>query len=421
MHRSKKTRLLAIGTVAGVLTVLLPTAAAAAPPHRSPFPRIQQSAAYDSATGQVVQFGGLTDVQKVYLHHDTWTWDGTGWTQQHPAHSPSARTDAGMAYDVREGTIVLFGGDPGPTGDTWTWDGSDWTRQHPAHSPPPRDAADMSYDAADGTIVLFGGYDGSYLNDTWTWNGSDWTRQHPAHSPPVRIGGGMAYDDADGRVVLFGGGSNSGLYGDTWTWDGSDWTQQHPAHSPSPRVDWGMVSYDATDGNVVLFGGVAGGIHYYGDTWTWDGSDWTRQHPAHSPPRRAESTTAYDADRGQVLLFGGDGPESRGFTEFGDTWTWDGTDWTQRLGASMSVTPRSGKPGASVQVVLWGFASREQVRLYFVDSAGGKMPLGRVKMDRSGGSFVAVTIPGGATTGLQRLKARGTTTGQVVRVGFVVT
>jgi hypothetical protein len=41
---------------------------------------------------------------------DTWTWDGTTWTQQHPATSPPARGQAAMACDAATGTAVLFGG-----------------------------------------------------------------------------------------------------------------------------------------------------------------------------------------------------------------------------------------------------------------------------------------------------------------------
>ena len=65
-----------------------------------------------------------------------------------------------MAYDAATGTIVLFGGNNAnspPVGDTWTWDGSTWTKQAPATSPSAREVASMAYDAATGTIVLFGG------------------------------------------------------------------------------------------------------------------------------------------------------------------------------------------------------------------------------------------------------------------------
>ena len=76
-----------------------------------------------------------------------------------------------MAYDAATGTVVLFS----TQGRTWTWDGTTWTQQHPAASPPARAEAAMAYDAATGSAVLFGGYDLTLagrvhdLSDTWTW------------------------------------------------------------------------------------------------------------------------------------------------------------------------------------------------------------------------------------------------------------
>jgi hypothetical protein len=102
------------------------------------------------------------------------------WTKQHPAASPSARWDAGMAYDAATGNIVLFGGGSDgdkSLGDTWTWDGSTWTKQHPAARPFTRAYAAVAYDAATSNIVLFGGLHfgcpcTGYLRSTWTWGGS---------------------------------------------------------------------------------------------------------------------------------------------------------------------------------------------------------------------------------------------------------
>ena len=84
-----------------------------------------------------------------------------------------------MAYDAASGAVVLFGGvtEPGDdnSADTWTWDGSAWTEQSPATSPPARSEASMAYDAATSTVVLFGGITGSaghhtWLRGTWTWS-----------------------------------------------------------------------------------------------------------------------------------------------------------------------------------------------------------------------------------------------------------
>jgi hypothetical protein len=76
----------------------------------------------------------------------------------------------------------------------------------------------------------------------------------------------MAYDAATHTVVLFGGFNGGALLDDTWTWNGSDWTQQHPATSPSAR-ETTSVAYDGATGTVVLFGG-NGSEGALGDTWT---------------------------------------------------------------------------------------------------------------------------------------------------------
>ena len=65
--------------------------------------------AYDAAIGQLVLFGGTSSNGTVL--NDTWTYNGTTWTQLSPLTSPSARSDFSMAYDPAMGQLVLFGGD----------------------------------------------------------------------------------------------------------------------------------------------------------------------------------------------------------------------------------------------------------------------------------------------------------------------
>jgi hypothetical protein len=66
----------------------------------------------------------------------------------------------------------------------------------------------------------------------------------------------MTGDAARNQVVLFGGNASGGTVDDTWTWDGSDWTRQSPTHRPVARYLHGM-AYDASGlvGHAVLFGG----------------------------------------------------------------------------------------------------------------------------------------------------------------------
>jgi hypothetical protein len=78
-----------------------------------------------------------------------------------------------MASDATTGTVVLFGGDSSSRvlGQTWTWDGTSWTQQQPAIHPRARQLASMTYDAATGTVILFGGETPRQVivSDTWAW------------------------------------------------------------------------------------------------------------------------------------------------------------------------------------------------------------------------------------------------------------
>src|SRR5581483_5764445 len=93
-------------------------------------------------------------------------------------------------------------------------------------------------------------------------------------SPPPRYGMAMATDAKRGRTVMFGGTDTytSTWFGDTWEWDGNDWTQAKPTTAPSARAHSKLV-FDTVRQMIVLYGGYT----YLGghDTWTWDGVTWT--------------------------------------------------------------------------------------------------------------------------------------------------
>ena len=180
--------------------------------------------AYDAAAGNVVLFGGLSSNGYMCDNclNDTWEWNGSTWTEEFPATSPSARLGATMAYDAATGNVVLFGGydNSGVLNDTWIWNGSTWTEESLTSSPPARYLAAMTYDAVAGNVVLFGGEDssGNVLNDTWVWSGSTWTEESLTNQPPARFAPTMAYDATTGNIVLFGGdGNRLNVFNDTWT------------------------------------------------------------------------------------------------------------------------------------------------------------------------------------------------------------
>jgi hypothetical protein len=299
-------------------------------PATHPGARYEAAMAYDAATGTTVLFGGgrspydgVNGSAFGPTYFDgTWVWNGSTWAEQHPATHPGPLADAEMAYDAATGTVVLFGGvnNKAAPRATWTWNGTTWTKQHPATSPPGSWGGAMAYDAATGTVVLFSGCRRE-ARDTWTWNGTTWTRQRPGTAPLGRCQGSMAYDAATGDVVLFGGDRpGHGELADTWTWNGTTWTQQAPATSPSTREGAAM-AYDPATGNVVLFSGsdCGCGATLAADTWTWNGTTWTQQAPATSPPTRWVATMAYDAATSTLVLFGGQGNRERWLS---DTWAW---------------------------------------------------------------------------------------------------
>jgi hypothetical protein len=87
--------------------------------------------------------------------------------------------------------------------------------------------------------------------------------------------------------------------------------------------------YDPGTSNVVLFGGEDSyGGPTDGDTWTWNGLDWTLLSPVTAPPVRSMASMAYDSSLGQLILFGGSQAGS-GNPDYNDVWAWDGINWTQ--------------------------------------------------------------------------------------------
>jgi hypothetical protein len=308
--------------------------------------------AADPANGTVVLFGGLAEgnCDVSTCSNQTWTWDGTQWTQQTPKHSPPPRNGAAMAYDPATRTVVLFGGwnydasvfppNVAYLGDTWTWNGKDWTEQRPARSPGERLTA-LVTDPATQSVLLEGGQHAvpslctptdqldclfEPVIDTWSWNGHTWIQRHPHTQPALGFGAAFAADPATRTVVVFGGGSPfAGPQSDqTWTWNGRDWTQQFPpGEHPTARTGNGL-AYDPATGRVVLFGGEQAldqqGLPTSSDeTWTWDGTRWTQQAPLPSPSARAFPGMATDPANCSVVLFGG---ESSAFTDLGETWVY---------------------------------------------------------------------------------------------------
>lgn len=408
---------------------------ASAPPGRADAPMT-----YDAATDQIVLFGGdgpagCQDSRSCGALGDTWTFDGTTWSQVAPTSETPATSDAAMAYDSGTGQLVYLAddNDAGSVNSTWTFDGTTWTDHPRLPTPPALQDTTMAYDPSSGQLILFGGISNGYLNDTWDWNGASWTELSPAVSPTPRARESMTYDAALGEIVLFGGfgqqSDNSlGTLNDTWAWNGSTWAELSPAASP-PARDFASMAYDADTGQVLLFGGTDGTD--LGDTWTFDGSTWTEQTPAASPPARFDASMAYDSGLGELVLFGGSGLSGPTATILDDTWSWDGSSWSElspansppaRDGASMAydagmdqLVLLGGSNGVNDLSDFWAFAPSAAAPA--VSLSVGEAPLGTPADVPAAGS-VGVTY-GGENTAVFTVTVTGTS-GRPAPTGKVV-
>ncbi len=156
----------------------------------SPPDRNVATMAYDTASKQLVLFGGEESAGEANGQNDTWIWNGTSWQQVDDRNG----ADAGCG----ESRPTL---DPCPT------------------SPPARVGTAMAFDPALGQLVLFGGmnhYGSPEYNDTWTWNGSTWTHVNNlgdtscsstcTADPSARDTFALADDAASSQLIMFGGG-----------------------------------------------------------------------------------------------------------------------------------------------------------------------------------------------------------------------
>jgi len=154
--------------------------------------------------------------------------------------------------------------------------------------------------------------------------------------PSPRWDAAMSYDSDRHVTVLFGGAADppigSPVMGDTWEFDGTNWTQRLPATAPVARSMANMV-YDSNRHRSVLYGGTVyngfpAGFAYSPETWEWDGDNWQRIITASLPPWTNTVdfgyAACYDSARKETLVFGG--VTSTGIVS--QLWGYDGTNWS---------------------------------------------------------------------------------------------
>lgn len=220
----------------------------------------------------------------------------------------------------------------------------------------------FAYDSTRQRSVFFGGWDGSnYFNGTWEWNGAGWTAINVPTAPSARDAHSMAYDPVRQVVVMFGGLNSGNVMGDTWEYNGATWTLKTPAASPSARCAASMV-YDPAGQRILLIGGRPGNTDNTPslmDTWSWNGTAWTQVATATALTATAFSTVGSIGN--EVFLFGG---YTNGFcsTASSKTWRWTGTNW-QLLNPSTS-------PGARGETA-WAFSQTLNSLVLFGGASGG--------------------------------------------------
>jgi hypothetical protein len=178
----------------------------------------------DPANGHVDMFGGK---RHMFYSRDTFQWTGKDWKllKLDEKKSPYPRMASVIAQDPIRKNVVLFGGisDNWVVQNTWTWDGTNWTEQNPTTQPPPLYYTTGAWDPILKEVVVFGG--GSVAvdqNTTWAWNGSDWAKRSPLKHPADREGLGTVWDPISHQFLVFDGYNfNTGKYfGDTWALTG---------------------------------------------------------------------------------------------------------------------------------------------------------------------------------------------------------
>ncbi|HEY6469814.1 MAG TPA: kelch repeat-containing protein [Candidatus Dormibacteraeota bacterium] len=182
--------------------------------------------------------------------------------------------------------------------------------------PAARTDAAMAYDAADGTVVLFGGQGRSRsLSDTWTWNGSAWSEAHPKTSPPALSGAQMTYDPVSHDVLLVGGQHLTGspLGGVACASSGSSGSGSSSSVSGStgwiPPAGAQPADAPAPGGNVsvpLIATGCGFSDSANTATWLWNGSDWTKAAGTTPPIGFGEWSLATDPVSGKAVLLAGD-------------------------------------------------------------------------------------------------------------------
>jgi hypothetical protein len=220
--------------------------------------------AYDPAHHVVVLYGGLIpDQSEGSEAGDTWTWDGTDWTDADAGPGAPGYRQGPRSVTTSDG-LILFGGRIGNIkyyGDAWSWNGKKWYQVDRDPKPPGRGAAAVAWNQVDSSLFVFSGTGlkvgagpgnlGDLLSDAWVLSNGTWTQLKGSGPPPLTNSNGM-WDSQGKRALVMLGMPCPNPSDAAWAWDGAAWSA---AAKPGMSARWGAALAQAPNGSAVLFGG----------------------------------------------------------------------------------------------------------------------------------------------------------------------
>ncbi len=291
---------------------------------------------YDTTNSKPFFTSGICSLTAV--DNETLEWDGTNWTKLVVKANAARVFGAAAIFDIARDTAVEFGGiPPGPS--PWsityifTFDAG-WVAINDTASPGARSLFSLTADPARNTLWLFGGMDEtSTFDDLWQFQNGIWSLITVTDSAPTSCLTPTAAFDTDRSKLVVVCASSA-----VFEWDGAKWAKFAGLKTEPGARRFSSMTYDQTLKKTVLFGGFEG-TNYIDETWTWDGTQWSRvkNNPA---PSRDLASMWWDPTLKKTVLYGGLGrlTSDDRLTRYDDMWTFDGSGWTQ-------LKPASGTPG----------------------------------------------------------------------------
>lgn len=259
----------------------------------------------------------------------TWTYSNGTWSNLTATAGilPAMSLDSRMAYDARDGYVLLFGGAVStpalsPISETWEFHAGRWTNltSTVGAAPPAGALGFMTYDSEDAEVLLAEAAPLTAppsLPQTWTYSGGHWANATVAGGPQIPGGFtqppwlGASDDPRDGYVLVYNSlpGLRSGEP-ETWAYRAGSWTNLTAGAAPSPYlIYFNAFLLDSTIDTVVVQSACISTAGYscahQDATFEYESGRWTDVTPSVVPGVRLGPSFADDPSDGGVMVVGG--------------------------------------------------------------------------------------------------------------------